>query len=128
MLKKAIERMPEKIKEGRKRFEIPIAKIEYSGQKTILKNFKEIVETFRREEKHLSKFLAKELATIASIDKDSLIFQGKIINSLIQKKLEDYAKIYIYCKECGNADTRILKEDRTSFLKCDACGAKKPIK
>jgi translation initiation factor 2 subunit 2 len=47
---------------------------------------------------------------------------------LMEKKLESYVKGYVLCKECKKPDTKLIREDRITFLKCDACGAKSPVK
>ncbi|MHA1988975.1 MAG: translation initiation factor IF-2 subunit beta, partial [Promethearchaeota archaeon] len=47
---------------------------------------------------------------------------------IIQKKIESYVKEYVLCKECGKPDTKLIKEGRITFLKCEACGAKSSVK
>ncbi len=109
------------------RFKMPVAVIEYQGRKTILKNFKEIAETFKRDKKHLAKFLCRELATPAFEQGNALVFTSTLKHSAIQSKIEKYAKEFVFCKLCGQPDTRIIKERRIYFIKCDACGAKYPL-
>ena len=130
LLNKAYEKLP-KIEESTERFEVPSVDIMIQGRQTIIKNFSQICETLRRKPKHLLKFLTKELATPAGFDGVRATFQSKIYKTLIQKKLEVYIRDYVICKECGKPDTKLIKEDRITFLKCEACGAKasvKPIK
>ena len=127
LLNKAYEKLPEKVKTP-DRFEIPIVETIVQGNKTIIRNFTQIYQTLRRDPKHLLKFLTKELATPANFDGSRLILQSRIPRSLIQKKLEAYVKDYVICKECGRPDTKLIKEDRITFLKCEACGAKASVK
>jgi len=127
MLKRAYERLPKEIEE-RRRFEIPSVITEIQGNKTLLKNFSEITSVLRRDSKHLSKFLLKELATPGNIQGSFLILQRKVSRALIQKKIEDYAKEFIFCKECKKPDTKLEKEERIYLLKCEACGAKYPVR
>jgi translation initiation factor 2 subunit 2 len=127
LLNKAYEKLPKPVKTS-DRFEIPIVETIVQGNQTIIKNFSQIYETLRRDPKHLLKFLTKELATPANFDGSRAILQSKIPQSLIQKKLEAYIKEYVFCKECGRPDTRLIKEDRIFFLKCEACGAKASVK
>jgi translation initiation factor 2 subunit 2 len=127
LLKKAMEAVPNAGK-GIKRFEIPTVVSEIQGNKTLIKNFGELLTVFRRDVKHLSKFLFKQLATPGNVQSGILILQRKVPQRMIQEKLEVYAKEYIYCKECGKPDTKILKEDRITSMKCEACGAKFPVR
>ena len=126
LLEKALKNV--KISVERKRFEIPKAIVERAGQKTIIRNFSEIAKVFRRDEKHIEKFLLKELATNGMIKEDTLILQGNLPKEIIQRKIEEYAKIYVICKECKQADTKLVKEGRIYFLQCEACGARNPTK
>jgi translation initiation factor 2 subunit 2 len=46
----------------------------------------------------------------------------------INQKVEQYVKEFVLCKECGKPDTELSKEDRMSFVKCLACGAKHSVR
>ena len=127
LLDEAFKKLPKKA-EGGERFEMPKAKIHPAGAKTIISNFTEIANTFRRKPDHLLKFLLKELATKGELQGSNLTVQGRFRGEIVNKKLENYAKEYVFCYECGKPDTKIIKEDRYYFLKCEACGAKHVIK
>lgn len=127
LLKKVYEKLPKKVEE-RKRFEIPVAICERQGNKTLIKNFSEILSVLRRDSTHLSKYLFKELATPGNIQGQILILQRKVHREMLQKKIEDYVKEFVYCKECGKPDTKLTKEERIFVLKCDACGARYPVR
>ncbi|MBN2042282.1 MAG: translation initiation factor IF-2 subunit beta [Candidatus Aenigmarchaeota archaeon] len=127
MLDEAFSKLPKK-GEGGERFEMPKSKIIPDGAKTIITNFTEIAGTFRREGDHLLKFLLKELATKGELQGSKLTVQGRFRSDIVDRKLESYAKEYVFCQECGKPDTKIIKEDRYYFLKCEACGAKHVIK
>ena len=125
LLERALKRV--KKSEEKKRFEMPKAVIEKIGQRTLIRNFSKIAEIFRRDEKHISKYLFKQLATTGNLKEGMLVLQGNLQPAIIQKKVEEYAKKYVICKECGSADTRLIKEGRITFLRCEACGARKPV-
>ena len=127
LLKKAYEKLP-KIEESKERFKIPAADTMIQGNQTIIKNFSQIAETLRRDPSHILKFLAKELATPAGLDGTRAILQTKLSQKMVQQKLDIYVVDYVFCKECKSPDTKLMKEDRISFLKCEACGAKSPRK
>ena len=58
----------------------------------------------------------------------SLIMGTKVPASRINDKIKQYAHEFVLCPECGKPDTQIIREGEFSFLKCLACGAKKPVK
>jgi len=127
LLNKALEKLPKR-QETKERFVVPEAVVEISGSRTILKNFGEISNKLRREQPHLVKFLSKELATGGSIQSSTLVFQGNIRRDILQKKIEDYIKEFVYCKECKEPDTKLVREGRVTFMVCEACGAKHPVR
>ena len=58
----------------------------------------------------------------------NLILGRKLSATMINEKINKYARIYVLCSECGKPDTKIIKEGNVNSLKCLACGAKHPIK
>jgi len=126
LLKKALEKA--KVKTSGERFEMPRAEIAVQGSQTIMRNFSQIAAALRRDEKHMMKYLAKELAAPAHLDGRSAVFQGSLQQRAVQQKLESYVKEYVLCKECGKPDTKIVKEGTIAMLKCEACGARAPAR
>lgn len=124
LLKKARKELPNTIIISKERFEIPKVSGHVEGNKTIITNFLQICNILNREFSQLLKFLQKELATPAILDNQRLIFGRKLNSNFINQKIEQFAKIFVLCKECGKPDTKLIKEDRFLFLKCTACGAK----
>ena len=123
LLKRALEKMPKRA-EMKDRFEIPEAVSDISGNKTIIKNFDEISNRLRRAHLHLSKYLFRELATAGTIEKGTLVLQGRIPKEVLQRKINDYVKEFVYCKKCGKPDTTLVKDDGNYTLVCEACGSK----
>jgi len=121
MLKRAIEKLPKNVE--KKRFQIPLVACEISGSRTVLKNFSEILNILRRDAAHLSKYLSKELATASSVQGQILVFQGNI-----PRERNEYVKEFVFCKQCKEPDTKLEKEDRFVFIKCEACGARYPAR
>ena len=113
--------------EGTERFEIPKARIIIQGTKTTILNFGQICSILRRQEKHLAKFLMKELAVSAVAKDHKLLLNRRISREKIDKKIEQYAHIYVICPECGKPDTELVKQDHFTFLHCLACGAKHSV-
>ena len=111
-------------KETKDRFQIPQVDGELQGTRFVIKNFKRIAEYLKRDPKHLAKYLMLSLATSGSIEGDALILNLKTRKEVVQQKLEEYIKKYVFCKICGEPDTRLVKEGRIYFIQCDACGAR----
>ena len=127
MLKEARKNIPEEILKE-KRLEIPNISSFTEGNKTVVNNFQEIASIIRRDPKHLAKYLFKELATPGHIDGRRLVLQTKVYKNDIQRKIDSYVKEFVICKECKKPDTHFVKEGRIIFMKCEACGAKEPMR
>jgi len=110
------------------RFEIPKISGHFEGKKTILTNFFQIASHIRRNPEHFQKFILKELATSGQKEGDRLILNNKVPSAKINAKIEQYAKEFVLCKECGKPDTELHKEDRLTFMHCLACGAKHSVR
>jgi translation initiation factor 2 subunit 2 len=127
LLDRAIDQLPQKVFETT-RFTVPKAYSVIQGNRTIIQNFKEIAEALNRDPQHLLKFLLRELGTAGNLEGGRAIMQGKFTHYLINDRIDDYVKRFIMCHECNRPDTKIVREDRIFLLKCEACGAKAPLK
>ncbi|PIO07652.1 translation initiation factor IF-2 subunit beta [Candidatus Pacearchaeota archaeon CG10_big_fil_rev_8_21_14_0_10_34_12] len=110
------------------RFEIPKAEGYFEGKKTIVTNFHQIASHLRRNPEHFQKFILRELATSGYLDGERIILNNKIPSAKINQKIEEYVKEFVLCKECKKPDTELVKEERVSFIKCLACGAKHTVR
>ena len=117
-----------KVVQTTERFEVPKVTGHVEGNKTIVDNFQEICNILRRDCSHVAKFLSRELATQAIIDKGRIIFNRKLQSSRINEKIQAYVDEFVICKECKKPDTEFIKEDRLMFVHCLACGAKHPVR
>ena len=127
LLNRARENLPE-ITEETKRFEIPKVRGHVQGNKTIISNFHQIADTLGRKHDHLLKYVLRELATPGDLKNSALIIGTKVSASRINEKIAQYFKDFVICKECNRPDTKLLKEEKMTFLKCAVCGAKQPVK
>jgi translation initiation factor 2 subunit 2 len=121
MLEEALKKIVKK--EVKERFQIPQIESEIQGTKFIIKNFKKIAEYLKRDPKHLAKFLMQSLASSGGIEGETLVLNSKLRKEVVQQKLEEYVKKYVFCKICNEPDTKLIKEDRIYFIRCEACGA-----
>jgi translation initiation factor 2 subunit 2 len=110
------------------RIELPPPLIYWQGRKTIFKNFIEYPRILRRDPDKVLMFLAKELATAASLDGDRAIFIGRKDKQSFSVLLNRFMKERVVCPICGRPDTHTEKAKRLQFLVCEACGARSPIR
>lgn len=127
LLKKARASLPDNI-HNKERWALPKPDVQVEGRMTLLRNFREMLVSTRREEDHLAKFLLSQIGTAGHVDGDRLVFTGKVMPARMQGVLDDYVETYVRCAECGAPDTHMEKDGRISILRCEACGAHTPIK
>lgn len=111
----------------KERFELMKLKTMIVGNRTEVSNFAEAADNVRRESEHILKYMSKELASAGEISGRKALFNGKFGSIMLNEKFEKYAKEYVLCKECGKPDSKLIKEDRQTFLKCEACGARRSV-
>ena len=119
----------EDVMQNAERFSPPVTDIMHEGsKKTIIRNFSEIVDSLRRDETHLYKFLLQELGTAGSVNNRRLVLQGRVPEKKIKGRIKSYIETFVVCQECNRPDTSFLRIGRTLNLHCEACGAKRPIR
>lgn len=128
LLQKALNALPEKRQIKTSRFKPPVIISFVQGSKTIIRNYKEVCETIRRDVNILAKYFSKELAVPAKIEGTFLVIQGKFDERTLNERLTYYIKKYVLCKECNQPDTRLENEGRGIILMiCEACGARTTV-
>lgn len=128
MIERAYKLMPAQALK-KERFELPRLETLIQGSKTIVKNFGPAMKTINRDPKHGMKFFTREFAVPIAFADGKLAMNGKFSEDVIGKSFKNYIEQYVLCHECGKPDTRILEQQAgIKILKCDACGASKPVK
>ena len=127
LLERARQRIPKDISE-RSRWTMPEPDIMIEGSQTILRNFSDIVDAMDRDANHVYQFLLNELGTSGTREQVRVMFKGRVPPARIKEKLVAYVKAFILCDQCRAPATRFIKEGRTSLLKCQACGATRPVR
>jgi len=110
------------------RFELPTVDVMWEGQRTFLRNFSDFPKILRRDPDKVLQYLSKEFAVPAERVGEKAIFVGKRAPDDFTRLFHIYVKDYVERPICKSPDTKIEKEKRISFLKCEACGAKSTIK
>ena len=127
LLKRARDSLPDNISDHQ-RFQVPQADVIYEGKLTILRNFQDICDTLERKNEHLLAYLLKELGTAGNMEGRRVIFKGRLMETRIMDRINEYVSMYVICTECKRPDTHLEKDGRTLVLKCMACGAHRPVR
>lgn len=127
MLDAAYEKIP-KILSTAARFVVPEVQSLVQGNKTIVKRFQQVSKELRRDQDHLVKFFARELASKEEAAGADVGFVGKFRNEFLNQKLQEYAKEFVLCDQCGKPDTSLKKVDNITYKQCEACGAKNVVR
>ena len=126
LLAKAYNSIPQKALQH-ERFEVPRVESFIQGTKTIVKGFNVLLKDMRRDPKHFLKWLTKETAAPITETNGQLTIGGKIGAIQLNKLIESYFNQFVLCPECKKPDTNVVTESGTKMLKCEACGAIKPV-
>lgn len=127
LLDRALEQIPRAIFESA-RFQIPEAEVATVGNRTIIRNFKNIATVLNREPAHLIKYLLRELGAAGDVQGVQAIFQGKFSKSIVDERIRRYAEEFVLCRECGKPDTKLERRERIYILRCEACGARTSVR
>jgi translation initiation factor 2 subunit 2 len=127
LLKRVIESTPKK-EIADDRFKLPKADVFYEGNTTVIKNFDKVSDTINRAPDLILKFLLGGLGTAGELNGPRAVFQGKIPGKSIQDKIKEYVDTFVICSECNRPDTHLVKQGRTTLIRCDACGAFRSVK
>jgi len=109
-------------------FKAPFLDVISEGSRTLLRNFAEVCDIIQRKPEHLMKFLTRELATKANLDGKRLFLIGKFNYNLVNARLQAYVKEFVICPACGRHETELIKDDRITMMKCNACGASTAVR
>ena len=126
LLVKAYHSIPQRALQH-ERFDIPRAESFIQGKITTLKGFNILIKDMRRDKKHFLKWLTKETALPITEGNNQLTINGKIGAIQLNKLIETYFNQFVLCPECKKSDTKVITENSTKVLKCEACGAIKPV-
>ncbi len=127
MLKKVQKDVPDEVSKST-RFKMPKFDSHIQGKKTFIKNFKNVADKLRRDPDHLMKYLAKECGVPAEMKNGRLLLKGKFRQRKLNKELKMYVNEYVLCKECGKPDTKFTTQKGVTYMRCESCGGRSPVK
>ena len=125
-LDRAFEAVPE-FSTSEERLSVPDAETQKDGAFTRLTNLGAIADTLSRDPEHLHSMLQRELGTSGKFEDGRARYSGSFSSEDFDAAIEEYMEEFVLCSECGLPDTRLVHEDRTLMLRCDACGAFRPV-
>jgi len=127
LLERGLSKIPEKAIKSSK-YETPQTESSVIGAKTVIYNFKEVAQRLNRNPNHLLKFMVRELATSGTLEEMRATLQGRFAKEALDDLIVRYIKAYVLCASCNKPDTKLVREDRLTFIACEVCGAKNPAK
>ncbi len=126
MLERAYNDLPEVLK-THSRFEMPKIESIIQGKITVVQNLGDVSKSVNRDSDMVAKYIIKELGTAGTHDGQHITLKGQFRMPLVQEKFEAFVGQYVICSDCQRPDTKIIKEGRMHFIKCEACGSKHPV-
>ena len=125
-LDRAMDAVPD-IATSEKRLRLPDAEVQRDGAFTRLTNLGAIADALARETEHLHRFIQRDLGTSGKLESGRARYSGTFSPDDFDDTIERYTDEFVVCSECGLPDTRLVRENRTPMLRCDACGAFRPV-
>jgi translation initiation factor 2 subunit 2 len=129
MLEEAYELLKNKVTttSARDQLEIPLPRINYQKNWTIILNAREFSSVFNRDLNLLAKFLQVEFNSPTRVEGNAIVILKKVSLESVKNKMERFAREFVICPVCGKPDTVLEKRDRILYIKCMACGAESPV-
>ena len=125
-LDRAIDAMPD-LGGSDERLQIPDPMAQKDGAFTRLTNLSAIADALGRDPEHVHSNIQRELGTAGQYENGVARYNGSFRPDDFEAAIDAYIAAYVTCSECGLPDTRLVTEDRTPMLRCEACGAFRPV-
>ena len=126
LLDRALDELPE-LAEEHDRLTVPDPEGETDGAFTRLTNIPEIAAALNRDAEHLHRSIQRQFGTNGQFEGGQARYNGSFTLADFDAAIAAYVETYVTCTECGLPDTRLSLEDGNQMLRCDACGAFRPV-
>ncbi|WP_323675705.1 translation initiation factor IF-2 subunit beta [Halorubellus sp. PRR65] len=126
-LDRAYDVLPETPREGGDRLQVPDPEGQTDGAFTRLTNLEAISKALSRDADHLHRSIQRDLGTSGQFDGSTARYSGSFDIADFQAAIDAYVTEFVTCSECGLPDTRLVTEDGVDMLRCEACGAFRPV-
>jgi translation initiation factor 2 subunit 2 len=125
-LDRAMEAVPD-FDGSDERLSVPDPDIQKDGAFTRLNNLSAIADALSRDPEHVHSKIQQELGTAGQYEDGRARYSGNFRERDFAGAIDSYIESYVTCSECGLPDTRLETENRTPMLRCEACGAFRPV-
>jgi len=125
-LDRAIDELPD-LGGSDERLDVPEAAAQKDGAFTRLTNLSTVADALDRDPEHLHSSIQRELGTAGQYEDGRARYNGTFSSTEFDAAIESYIAEYVTCSECGLPDTKLVTENRTQMLRCEACGAFRPV-
>jgi len=126
-LDRAFDALPDQPREGGDRLSVPDPVGQTDGAFTRLTNLEAIADALSRDPKHVHRTIQREFGTNGQFDGNEARYNGDFAVSDFEAAIDAYVAEYVTCSECGLPDTKLTTEDGVDMLRCEACGAFRPV-
>ncbi|SEO47036.1 translation initiation factor 2 subunit 2 [Halogranum amylolyticum] len=109
------------------RLSVPDPQVQKDGAFTRLTNLSSIADALSRDPEHLHSAIQRELGTAGQYSDGRARYNGSFTAQDFDAAISSYIEEYVICSECGLPDTRLVMENRNQMLRCEACGAFRPV-
>ena len=109
------------------RLSVPDATAQKDGAFTRLTNLGAVADALSRDPEHLHSAIQRELGTAGQFDDGRARYNGTFSGSDFDAAIDSYVEEFVTCSQCGLPDTRLTMKNRTQMLRCEACGAFRPV-
>ncbi|ERH06904.1 MAG: translation initiation factor 2, beta subunit (eIF-2beta)/eIF-5 N-terminal domain protein [Halonotius sp. J07HN4] len=125
-LDRAMEELPD-FQGSDERLDVPDAQAQKDGAFTRLTNLSALGDAVNREPEHIHSSIQQELGTAGQYEDGRARYNGDFSGDDFDAAIDAYIAEYVTCSECGLPDTKLVSENRTQMLRCEACGAFRPV-
>lgn len=126
-LDRAYDVLPEHPGDAGDRLTVPDPEGETDGAFTRLTNVQAISDALARDSEQLHRYIQREFGTNGQFDGTQARYNGSFTVADFNAAIDAYVEEYVTCSECGLPDTVLTKEDGVDMLRCEACGAFRPV-
>ncbi|MFC6989440.1 translation initiation factor IF-2 subunit beta [Haloplanus sp. GCM10025708] len=126
-LDRAFDALPDQPREAGTRLSVPDPAGETDGAFTRLTNLNAIATALSRDAEHVHRSIQRELGTAGQLDDGRARYNGSFTVADFEAAVAEYVAEYVTCSECGLPDTNLVREDGVDMLRCEACGAFRPV-
>jgi len=125
-LDRAMAELPD-FTEQTDRLDVPDAAAQRDGAFTRFTNLGAVADALARDPEHVHSFVQRELGTRGEFQGDRARYGGEFSGEDLDAAVSAYTVQFVTCSECGLPDTHLESQSGTRMLRCDACGAFRPV-